>query len=54
MYYCFKRLTDENIFLLTFALTSIYFSGVLWVLYVLLGVCKQAAFDVRWLIAWSA
>jgi hypothetical protein len=27
MYYCFKRLTDENIFLLTFALTSIYFSG---------------------------
>lgn len=27
MYYCFKRLTDENIFLLTFALTAIYFSG---------------------------
>lgn len=27
MYYCFKQLTDENIFLLTFALTSIYFSG---------------------------
>ncbi|KAF5829471.1 Oligosaccharyl transferase STT3 subunit-domain-containing protein [Dunaliella salina] len=29
MYYCFKRLTDENIFLLTFALTAIYFSGIM-------------------------
>jgi hypothetical protein len=27
MYICFKRLTDGTIFLLTFALTSIYFSG---------------------------
>lgn len=29
LYYCFKKLTDENIFLLVFALTSIYFSGVM-------------------------
>lgn len=27
MYFCFKRLTDENVFLLVFALTAIYFSG---------------------------
>lgn len=29
MYFCFKRLTDENIFILTFALASIYFSGIM-------------------------
>uniref|UniRef100_A0A7S0S2X5 dolichyl-diphosphooligosaccharide--protein glycotransferase n=1 Tax=Chlamydomonas leiostraca TaxID=1034604 RepID=A0A7S0S2X5_9CHLO len=29
MYFCFKKLTDENIFLITFALTAIYFSGIM-------------------------
>lgn len=29
MYFCFKKLTDENIFLLVFALTAIYFSGIM-------------------------
>lgn len=27
LYFCFKRLTDSNIFLIVFALTAIYFSG---------------------------
>lgn len=29
LYHCFKRRTDECIFLITFALTAIYFSGVM-------------------------
>lgn len=29
MYFCFKKLTDANIFLLTFALTATYFSGIM-------------------------
>lgn len=27
LYYCFQNLTDSNIFLITFSLTAIYFSG---------------------------
>jgi dolichyl-diphosphooligosaccharide--protein glycosyltransferase len=29
LYYCFKYLGDQHIFLLVFALTSIYFSGIM-------------------------
>ncbi|KAJ9515404.1 hypothetical protein QJQ45_016406 [Haematococcus lacustris] len=29
LYYCFCHLTDANIFLITFALTAIYFSGIM-------------------------
>lgn len=29
LYFCFKRLTDSNIFLIVFALTAIYFSGIM-------------------------
>ncbi|KAI6209431.1 Dolichyl-diphosphooligosaccharide--protein glycotransferase [Aphelenchoides besseyi] len=29
LYYCFKQLTDANVFVIIYALTSIYFSGVM-------------------------
>ncbi|VDN53907.1 unnamed protein product [Dracunculus medinensis] len=29
LYYCFKKLTDQNIFAILYALTSIYFAGVM-------------------------
>ncbi|MEW5301590.1 MAG: hypothetical protein WDW36_004441 [Sanguina aurantia] len=29
LYFCFKHLTDGNVFLITFAMTSIYFSGIM-------------------------
>lgn len=29
MYYCFKKLTDANIFIIMYGVTSIYFAGVM-------------------------
>jgi dolichyl-diphosphooligosaccharide--protein glycosyltransferase len=29
MYFCFKTMNDAQLFLLTFALTAIYFSGIM-------------------------
>jgi dolichyl-diphosphooligosaccharide--protein glycosyltransferase len=29
IYFCFQRLSDSQIFLLTFAMFSIYFSGIM-------------------------
>lgn len=29
LYFCFKRLTDQNIFMILYGLTSIYFAGVM-------------------------
>jgi dolichyl-diphosphooligosaccharide--protein glycosyltransferase len=29
LYFCFKTMTDAQLFLLTFALTAIYFSGIM-------------------------
>lgn len=29
LYFCFKTMTDSQLFLLTFALTAIYFSGIM-------------------------
>lgn len=29
LYFCFKNLTDANVFIITYALTSIYFSGIM-------------------------
>jgi dolichyl-diphosphooligosaccharide---protein glycosyltransferase len=29
MYYCFKKLTDANIFIIIYGVTSIYFAGVM-------------------------
>lgn len=48
LYYCFKRLTDGNIFLICYAITSVYFAGVMVRLMLVLApiACVMAAIGI--------